>query len=186
MNLSEILSWYSIFSQKNPLTKQLPPDCIEFLAREITNDHFLAIFLCRWQFLVTLDNYSGIKSIKTFHRDLMGDLLGTVHKHICNLIVHRLQVFRRIVTMINSKKLHLGREKFCSNYEISEVYGRITDNMKVQMKKLFDKGNAPLIQSSHSPQKTNMSLLRSNTQKYFLVNTNNKERSHVCCEEVEG
>jgi hypothetical protein len=141
------------------------------------------LFVKRLQFLSSLDKYSQSNSLKFLHADLLKDLLVICHKKATSSIVHHLQIVFKIISMINRKRFEMVRGAGNTNFNLTQVYTKITPNMKTQMKRLFEqKDNPPA--TSQSP--LHQSHLHSSPQKYFLVSKFDLERPGFRSEEVQS
>lgn len=136
------------------------------MAKELSSDTLISLLGKRWQFMTSLEKLSQSSTLKFFHTQLFSDLLATVHKQVMTTLVQNLQIVSKVIGMIHRKRIEKNKSYMKTDYNLSHVYSKLTDNMKTQMKRLFDtKSNESMVVQSPLQK----SLLRSSTQKYFLV-----------------
>lgn len=159
---------------------------LRFLASEITKDQLLSLVIKRKEFAESMINIGQSESLKYFHTELLTELLKRAHRYMCQLISNRLSIVNRMLSMAYRKKFEFTRG-ISTNYSLYNVYSHITDNVKIQMRKLFmsNNNNDEKRQSPVKEGSRDLGLLRSNTQKYFLVNQVYIERSSLCYQEAQ-
>lgn len=110
------------------------------LITEIMSHRLISIFVSRWQFFMVLDKFCDRRPESNLAVEFFKDLVVHCHKKLMHEFGSKSIFIQKIFSMALRRSSELADTEKPRQSINQQLYGKLTDNLKHQMKKTFEKG----------------------------------------------
>lgn len=141
----------------------------QLLVFEIMQNKLITTYINQWQFSVVLEKFTDRRTKKDPAIEFFSDLVSQCHKKISLSFGNRANLVQRIFIMATRRSSDIADTLGIKRSQRHQVYTKITETLKHQMRKAFDINRAKTMIEGPSGPKNFTPEIKNNTKKYFLV-----------------